>query len=464
MLVFPETQNHYIYCWNAPLGLVDNNGLFPTALAGAIGGGIIGGISYSVGAAISGDFSWKGLAASSAGGAVTGALMCSGVTNPRVLGAAYAGTSAFVTGAIDTAQAAYKTYKSGGSASDVAKTAAVGLGNIAVSTVANAGIGALGGALFSGVGKAGAVGIGAISRGGATLIDELRDDKKGVNVGRVIRSSAAGAAEAYTAMTMFSGLKVGIDQGGTGTEIVKTTLGSIKGNISSDVSSLKYGAIKAIARLLPSMGSPAPVEVMCSGENGSSLADMGYTKDKNGCWHRPNGQFASNAEVRSGLPQSKINEIVNTPKGSRPNPSSYLSKEYIDNHLARFDDGVSVIQTEWAYNRYSETNGFVGVPDDNSLFVMPKDYCDGVIARANGDISVIEHELGFPKGYFRDGGGLVRIDAPNTSDLNIRVPSGNETGANKLWIPGGKTSGGVPEAITNTIPLDNTTITRIEVD
>ena len=32
------------------------------------------------------------------------------------------------------------------------------------------------------------------------------------------------------------------------------------------------------------------------------------------------------------------------------------------------------------------------------------------------------------------------------------------------WIPGGKTSGGVPEAITNTIPLKDTTITRIDVD
>ena len=138
----------------------------------------------------------------------------------------------------------------------------------------------------------------------------------------------------------------------------------------------------------------------------------------------------------SGLTQSKIEDIINTPKGSRPDPSSYLSKEYIDAHLAQFDDGVSVIQTEWAYSRYSETNGFVGVPDDNSLFVMPKNYCDDVIAR----------------------------DALNTFELNIRIPSGNETGANKLWILGGKTSGGVPEAITNTIPLKDTTITRIDVD
>ena len=45
--------------------------------------------------------------------------------------------------------------------------------------------------------------------------------------------------------------------------------------------------------------------------------------------------------------------------------------------------------------------------------------------------------------------------------MNIRIPSGNETGANKLWVPGGYTSGGVPEAITNTIPLKNAKITRI---
>lgn len=30
---------------------------------------------------------------------------------------------------------------------------------------------------------------------------------------------------------------------------------------------------------------------------------------------------------------------------------------------------------------------------------------------------------GFPEGYFSDGGGLIRIDAPNTSELNIRIPS-----------------------------------------
>ncbi len=105
--------------------------------------------------------------------------------------------------------------------------------------------------------------------------------------------------------------------------------------------------------------------------------------------------------------------------------------------MAQFDDDLSVIQTEWAYGRYSEINGFVGVPDDNTLFVIPKKYCDEVIAKANGDIAIIESELGFPIGYFSDGGGLVRIDVEDISVLNIRMPI---------------------------IPLDRTDISRIDVD
>lgn len=32
------------------------------------------------------------------------------------------------------------------------------------------------------------------------------------------------------------------------------------------------------------------------------------------------------------------------------------------------------------------------------------------------------------------------------------MPSGNEAGANSHWIPGGKTDGGIMEAITDLIP------------
>jgi hypothetical protein len=155
--------------------------------------------------------------------------------------------------------------------------------------------------------------------------------------------------------------------------------------------------------------------------------------------------------------------ILKIPKGSRPNPKTYVNSEYLTKHFAEFEDGATVIQTEWAYTNYSEANGFVGVPDDNTLFVMPKKYADKVIQESNGNINYIEEKLGFPKGYFKYGGGLVRIDIEDLSGLDLRLPSGNETGANSLWIPGGETSGGVPEAVLNTVPLDMTRVSRIGI-
>ena len=155
--------------------------------------------------------------------------------------------------------------------------------------------------------------------------------------------------------------------------------------------------------------------------------------------------------------------ILKIPKGSRPDPKTYVNSEYLTKHFAEFDEGATVIQTEWAYTNYSEANGFVGVPDDNTLFVMPTKYADKVIKNSNGNINYIEEKLGFPKGYFKYGGGLVRIDIEDLSDLNLRLPSGNETGANSLWIPEGETSGGVPEAILNTVPLDKTRVSRIGI-
>ena len=56
--------------------------------------------------------------------------------------------------------------------------------------------------------------------------------------------------------------------------------------------------------------------------------------------------------VTSGLTSEKIADILNTPKGSRPNPSEYLSKEYIDNHLSKFDDGAAYIISKKTYDDY----------------------------------------------------------------------------------------------------------------
>lgn len=94
---------------------------------------------------------------------------------------------------------------------------------------------------------------------------------------------------------------------------------------------------------------------------------------------------------------------------------------------------------------------------------MPKKYADEITLKSNGDLSVWEDALGFQKGYFSNSGGLIKIDVTDIDNVNLRIPDGNEFGANKLWQPGGRTYPGYTiEAVTNVIPNELTLITRLE--
>ena len=186
-------------------------------------------------------------------------------------------------------------------------------------------------------------------------------------------------------------------------------------------------------------------------EENTQLPDTGFRYDGEG------GRY-------SGLSETQMDDIINIAKGSRPNPSTYLSQDYIDVHLAQFDNGASIIMTKEQYINYVKGSANIGILSDSTQFVMPKNYCDEIAIKANGDISVYETSLGFDIGHFDDGGGLVRIDVNSVEGLNLRMPSGNEAGANNHWIPGGKTDGGVPEAVTDLIPNNpsNVTITELK--
>ena len=137
-------------------------------------------------------------------------------------------------------------------------------------------------------------------------------------------------------------------------------------------------------------------------------------------------------------PGYSIESIKAIPKGSRPQPSVYLKEEYITNHLAKFDDGVTKITS------YNPT-GTVGPP--GGTFVLPKAKADVLIQQADGDIGKLEDLLGLNRGDL--GTTPYRIDIDNPSGL--RMPSGNEPGANEFWIPGGQTSGGILEATVDQI-------------
>ncbi|MFO0478925.1 MAG: hypothetical protein ACK50L_09165 [Bacteroidota bacterium] len=94
-------------------------------------------------------------------------------------------------------------------------------------------------------------------------------------------------------------------------------------------------------------------------------------------------------------------------------------------------------------------NAFNGILTPGGTFVLPKAKADALIQQAGGDVNKLEDLLGLNRGDL--GTKPYRIDVNNPSGL--RMPSGNEPGANEFWIPGGKTSGGIIEATVDQIQL-----------
>lgn len=83
-------------------------------------------------------------------------------------------------------------------------------------------------------------------------------------------------------------------------------------------------------------------------------------------------------------------------------------------------------------------------------FVMSKTEMDDLLKKAKGNLSYLEDELGIPSGGWK-GKELIRIDILNIKKQNIRMPTGNEAGANDLWLPGGKLPKGYSESVMDAI-------------
>ena len=196
------------------------------------------------------------------------------------------------------------------------------------------------------------------------------------------------------------------------------------------------------------------------------------------------GNFPENSPEISS---EQIFDILSQPKGSRPDPSTYLSKEYIDKHMENFKDGVVYIQKTKDYEKYTKNKGLDR--GDGQVFVMPKSVCDKVFAEAaekfpNADqdqaqkkayCEFLSQELGFDEDYFKSS-GITKIEIPgnfidvtgtDSTKLGVRIPSGNELGANGWWVPGGYTSGGTMEAIIDKVPWniieDNNCATQMKL-
>ncbi|MGQ1892062.1 hypothetical protein ACT29H_16620, partial [Thermophagus sp. OGC60D27] len=130
-----------------------------------------------------------------------------------------------------------------------------------------------------------------------------------------------------------------------------------------------------------------------------------------------------------------------------PLPDTYLDANYINSHLSKFDNGGSYLVPKSVLD--NRGRDLLGRPDGQ--FIIPKSEMDDLLTKTGGDITKIEKELGIPEGLW-EGQELSRIDIPDLSDLNKRMSSGNEIGANELWMPGGKTPAGYSEVVVDQIP------------
>ena len=73
-------------------------------------------------------------------------------------------------------------------------------------------------------------------------------------------------------------------------------------------------------------------------------------------------------------------------------------------------------------------------------------YLDDVVKEAKGNMRVIEQKLGLEFGFLNDNDVMIVL-IKKEDFINPRFPTGNEIGVNNLWIPGGLTSGGIPELV-----------------
>ena len=151
--------------------------------------------------------------------------------------------------------------------------------------------------------------------------------------------------------------------------------------------------------------------------------------------------------------------ILMIPKGKRPAPETYLKRRYIRRHLKNFKAGASCIVSKELLERHHGDS--IGKAD-NSQFIMMKSEMDSVLMRSHGNLSRIEHELGIPAGAWKHR-VLVRIDIPKPKKLRLRMPSGNEIGANVLWLPGGLLPTGYKEAVIDRIPKGRYKASLIEI-
>ncbi|MBQ2726863.1 MAG: hypothetical protein IJF78_14255, partial [Clostridia bacterium] len=153
----------------------------------------------------------------------------------------------------------------------------------------------------------------------------------------------------------------------------------------------------------------------------------------------------------AGLSDEKVQDLRVITRGDKPEPETYLSKEYIDQHLKKFEDsGCCKFIPGKPVGTVGEGKEGVFVLDNNDKNRILQEAVDPETGKI--DIKKLEESLGCDPGYLGSDPYIVQVDKPE----NLRMSTGNEENAwQDKWVPGGVTSGGTNEAVIDPIEKGN---------
>lgn len=124
---------------------------------------------------------------------------------------------------------------------------------------------------------------------------------------------------------------------------------------------------------------------------------------------------------------------------------------------AQLSRGGSYVMTEEQFLLYAKGKQILGRSDGQ--FMTSASEMNRIIAETGGDPVKMAQRLGLQN--ISAETVLIRMDVTDPLKFNPRMPSASMSGANKLFRPGGKTIGGIPEIVTDPLPCDQVWATQI---
>ena len=125
--------------------------------------------------------------------------------------------------------------------------------------------------------------------------------------------------------------------------------------------------------------------------------------------------------------------------------------------VEELEGGGTWFLTEKQYYEFIAGRNIVGRADGQ--FMISSKAANQIIHKAGGSTSKIAKSLGTE---WTSGQKLMRVDVTNPLKYNVRLPKSGMSGANTKFIPGGKTSGKIPEVVTDPLPITEIWITPVK--